>query len=80
MVIQIKSHKVRPIGQFEVGDVVTLRRPTADEELAAQPGWHPWLDRLVGQRLTVRAVAKAEGFDLVLVNQTRLPIRGSWLL
>lgn len=73
----------RPVGEIKVGGTVTLRRPATDDGLAEAPGWHPWLDRLNGQRVTVRTVALAatgsDNFGLVLVHETPFPIRSSWL-
>lgn len=58
------------------GDRRTLRQPIDGSE---SPGFNPILDRHVGKVLTVRDVAQADGYTLVLVWETALPIRGDWL-
>lgn len=63
---------------IETGDQVILTRPPESEQ-HEQPGYHPWLDRYVGQALTVKTVAQGDGFTLVLVYETIVPIRGDWL-
>lgn len=58
-------------------DKVRLTRP---DNLDASPlGWHPTLDRYVGRTLTVRLVADAGDFAVVLVHEHPYPIRDDWL-
>lgn len=63
---------------IKVGDKVTLVRPPENEQHES-PGFSPILDRHVGKPLVVRDVAHADGYDLVLVWETGLPLRGDWL-
>lgn len=77
--IDIRSRQQITFGPIKVGDQATLIRPE-ECDLSQSPGFHPVLERFVGQRLTVREVAKASDYDLVLVHELPYPLRASWLL
>ena len=70
MVCKLSSKKIVK------GDRVVLSKPTDTTE---SPGFGPILDRHVGNVLLVREVAQADGYRLVLVWETGLPLRDSWL-
>jgi hypothetical protein len=76
MVLKINIKQQRT--KIQSGDRVVLNRP-AESEQHESPGWHPWLDRYLDTALTVSTVAQGEGYQLVLVYETIVPIRGDWL-